>query len=236
VLKYFRRDWPGPPYRILGRAHLVTLAFVAAAVVAVALLGPRMGPEARRAFRWTFAALMVAQELSYHLWNLLTRQWTVKTMLPLHLCSVMVWLSAAMLFGLVEGQIPYEWLYFIGIGGSLQALFTPDLGIYGYPHYRFFQTFVAHGGIMAAAVYFTFVEGYRPYWISILRLAVAVNVYMAFVALVNWRLGSTYLFIARKLDTPSLLDKLGPWPLYVFWMEVIGAVWCVLSYLPFALR
>jgi len=26
----------------------------------------------------------------------------------------------------------------MGIGGALQALLTPDLGLYGFPHFRFF--------------------------------------------------------------------------------------------------
>ncbi|GAB4481644.1 MAG: hypothetical protein OHK0031_03670 [Anaerolineales bacterium] len=37
-----------------------------------------------------------------------------------------------------EGIAIYELLYFMGIGGALQALLTPDVGIYGFPHYRYF--------------------------------------------------------------------------------------------------
>jgi uncharacterized membrane protein YwaF len=44
---------------------------------------------------------------------------------------------------------------------------------------------------------------------------------MIFVGLVNWAIGSNYMFIARKPDTPSLIDVLGPWPLYIIWLEPI---------------
>lgn len=81
----------------------------------------------------------------------------------------------------------------------------------------------------------TVVEGYRPQWMSLVRVAVAGNIYMAFVGLVNWLLGSNYMFIARKPDTPSLIDALGPWPWYILGLEAMGAIVLLSLYLPFAL-
>jgi hypothetical integral membrane protein (TIGR02206 family) len=69
-------------------------------------------------------------------------------MLPLQICSLMVWVSGIML--VTRSFKIYEFAYFLGIGGGLQALATPDLGIYGFPHFRFFQTFLSHGLIVAA--------------------------------------------------------------------------------------
>lgn len=42
---------------------------------------------------------------------------------------------------------------------------TSDLKIdmYAFPHFRFFQVFLSHGGIVTAAIYMTFIEGYRPH-------------------------------------------------------------------------
>jgi len=82
----------------------------------------------------------------------------------------LVWLGGYMLVS--KNYLVYEFAYFLGIGGALQALFTPDLGIYGYPHYRFFQTFISHGLIFTSAIYMTTVEGFRPTWKSVLRVMV----------------------------------------------------------------
>jgi len=155
-------------------------------------------------------------------------------MLPLHMCSAMVWICAFML--VTENYTLYEYIYFLGIGAASQALLTPDAGRYGFPHFRFFQAILSHGSIVTAAVYMTVVEGFRPYWMSLVRLAIAGNVYLAFVALVNALLGSDYMFIARKPDTPSLIDLLGPWPWYIVSLELIALVVCLLLYLPFAIR
>jgi hypothetical integral membrane protein (TIGR02206 family) len=145
---------------------------------------------------------------------------------------VFVWLSAWML---LTGSVRvYEYAYFLGIVGPLQALITPDAGIYGFPHFRFFQTLIAHGLILTAALYMTVVEGYRPERRSLLRVLVGMNVYMAGVGVVNMRLGSNYLFIARKPDTASIVDFLGPWPWYIVAMEIIGFLNCLILYAPFA--
>ncbi|MGB2956822.1 MAG: hypothetical protein WBB64_12750 [Anaerolineales bacterium] len=37
-----------------------------------------------------------------------------------------------------KDQRIFEFTYFMGISGALQALFTPDIGMYGFPHFRFF--------------------------------------------------------------------------------------------------
>ena len=58
---------------------------------------------------------------------------------------------------------------------------------------------------------------------------------MIVVFFFNQILGSNYLFIAHKPETASLIDVLGPWPWYILSLEVIGAVMCLLLYLPFAI-
>ena len=72
-----------------------------------------------------------------------------------------------------------------GSRAAIQALATPDLGIYGFPHFRFFQTFLSHGLIVTSAIYMTVVEGFRPTWKSMLRVFVWMNVYAVIVYFVN---------------------------------------------------
>ncbi len=80
----------------------------------------------------------------------------------------------------------------------------------------------------------TVVEGYRPVLPSLLRVAVAIHLYMPPVFGLNLLLGSNYLFINRKPAEPTLLDYLGPWPWYILGMEAVGLLTCLILYLPFA--
>lgn len=232
--QYFSGDYTGAPFELFGTAHLIGLGVVVLINLLIYLFRSTFSEKARRFIRYGLASLLIIDEIGYHLWSYTGGIWSVQEALPFHLCSVFIYLSAWML--VTRSWRIYEFAYFLGIGGAAQALLTPDAGIYGFPHFRFFQVIISHGLIVTAALYMTFVEGYRPYLSSLKRVFIGANIYMILVAGVNFLLGSNYLFIARKPDTPSLIDLLGPWPWYIISIEIIGVILCLLLYLPFALR
>lgn len=157
---YWAKDYTGRPFQAFGPAHLTALLGVAALNVGWLWLGPLLNAEARAALRMMMAVTLLLNESVYHLWNWRMGQWTVQTMLPLHLCSVLVYLSAFML--VTRNYTAYEFCYFLGVGGASQALLTPDAGRYGFPHVRFFTTMISHGLLFSAPLYLTLVEGFRP--------------------------------------------------------------------------
>jgi len=232
MIEFFAKDWKGAPFQLFGTAHLIGLALVAIAIILVIGGGRRGNARTRRALRFGLATVLVVNETLWHLWNWYIGEWTIQTMLPLHMCSLMVWLCAYML--VKRDYRLYEFIYFLGIGVAAQALITPDAGKYGFPHFRFFQVLVSHGAIVGSAIYMTLVEGNRPRWSSLLKVGIGANVYMLFVGCVNWLIGSNYMFIARKPDTASLMDMMPPWPWYILVIEGIGLIAIVLLYLPFA--
>lgn len=232
--RFFAKDYTGGPFELFGLAHVIAMSIIAAVNVAIICFGRRLSSRWSNIVRYTITFLLLLAESAWHLWNLATGQWTIQTMLPLHLCSVFVWLSAVML--LTNSYHIYEFAYLLGIAGALQAVVTPDAGQYGFPHFRFFQVFVSHGSIVTAAVYMTVVAGFRPVPKSFLRVAVIANIYMLIVGGINALIGSNYLFIARKPETASLLDVLPAWPWYILYIEAIGLVSMLVLYLPFAIR
>ncbi len=232
--QFFVKDYTGGAFVWFSAAHNIALLII---VLLNVLLIRRLkgAPEkSKRTVAYGMAGVLWANEIAWHLWHVFTGQWTIQTMLPLHVCSLLVWTGALML--VTRNYSIYEFSYFMGIGGALQALLTPDLGIYGYPHFRFFQTYISHGLIITSAIYMTVVYGFRPTWKSLLRVFVWMNIYMAFVFVINKLIGSNYLFIAHKPPTASLLDLLPEWPWYIAWMEVVGMLTCLILYLPFAIQ
>ena len=130
----------------------------------------------------------------------------------------------------------YEFAYFIGIAGAMQAFLTPEAGQYGLWHFRAMQTLIVHGTLIVTPIYLTLKEGFRPTWKSMLRVIVGVNIYMVIVYFINLALGSNYLFIMHKPPSASLLDVLGPWPWYNLATEAIGLVIFLLLYLPWIIK
>jgi hypothetical integral membrane protein (TIGR02206 family) len=231
--QFFAGNYTGAAFEFLGIAHISAIA----ALVLLNLILFRFkfaGDNTKGTIRWTLALILWGNEFAWHYWNYTVGKWTIQTMLPLQVCSILVWLGALML--VTKNYRIYEFMYLMGIGGAVQALATPDLGIYGFPHFRFFQTFLSHGLIVTSAIYMTVVEGYRPTWKSILRVAIWMNLYMIPIYFLNNAIGSNYLMINHKPETASLLDLLPDWPIYILYMELLGIITFLILYSPFAIK
>ena len=230
---FITNDYHGRPFQFLGIPQIVTLVLLV--FLNIYLLRDRQKDEnARARTRWTIAIVLWVNELLFHVWHIYYGSWNIQEHIPLHACSVLIWLSGFML--IKKNTRIYEFAYFMGIAGAIQALLTPDIGIYGFPHYRFFQTFISHGLLVTGSIYMTTVEGFRPTWKSLLRVMVGMNIYMAVVLGINSLIGSNYLFVSRKPPGPTLLDALPDWPVYLVYIEVIGLIMFLLLYLPFFIK
>ena len=184
--------------------------------------------------RHLLAGILLFFDMTLHIWYFTADYWDPSKTLPLHLCSLTLILSIAMLWS--KSYRLFEFVYFAGIGGALQALLTPAAILSGFPHFTFYYFFVAHGGIIAACLVLIIAYGYRPRLSSIGRTMINLNLLLIPVALVNMYTGGNYMFIAHKPSDPSLIDLLGPWPWYLISMEAVALVLFIVLYLPFAFR
>lgn len=234
MLEYFAGDWRGAPFVLFGSHHLIGIAIIALINVWLVFGWKNPSPRAKMIFRYALATILVVDEIVWHWWNWYIGVWSVQYTLPLHICSILVWVVAATLY--TGNYKLYDFIYFLGIGAGIQALLTPDSGIYGFPHFRFFQPLISHGAIVTGAVYLTTIEKLRPTWKSFARVAIGANVYLAIIFGVNLLLGSNYLFIAHKPETPTLIDALPDWPWYIAFLELIGIAVFLILYAPFALK
>jgi hypothetical integral membrane protein (TIGR02206 family) len=221
----------GNPFEMYSIQHSIALLFILIVMVAVVWYRTNLRHTQRnRFFRYGLALLLLILHIGLHLWYISTGNWTPDQSLPLHLCTLTLLLSILLL--LFRNYYIYEFVFFAGILGALQALLTPVLDI-AFPHFWYFYFFIGHGGIMVTAVFMTAVEGFRPTWISIGRTMLWLNILMLVVIPINNMTGANYMFLARKPETPSLLDLLGPWPWYILSLEGIALLLCILLYVPF---
>ena len=231
--QYFAFNYSGPAFQLFGPAHIAALLCIAAICILLARF-KNSSEKTKVAIRWTLAIILWGAEASWHIWAVYWGYWSPQFMLPLNVCSVLIWLSGFMLIFRIF-QI-YEFAYFLGISACLNYLLTPDLGIYGFPHYRFIQIFISHGFVIIAAMYMTTVEGFRPTWKSFWRVLAGTNVYMLIIYFVNIAIGSNYMMINAKPPMTTIMDLLPAWPFYLPWLEVIALATCLLLYLPFIIK
>lgn len=221
----------GPGLALFGWSHLVPLLLLAAAVLALPL-ARRLDERHRAVARWSMVSALWLAEIGWHVWYLATGQWNVTIALPLHLCSIFVWVTGATL--LTRKSPLFEASYLLGVPGAVQALLTPDIGPYDFPHVRWLIYFISHGLLVLAPLWLAIVEGFRPTLRSVARVLIGGNVVAAVVFVVNQAIGSNYMFLARKPGSASLLDVLGPWPVYLVWLEVLALIMVGLMYVPYA--
>lgn len=226
---------PPSPFQLFGTPHIVAMVAMVAVSVVLSLTVRRLDSErATRGVCVAFATVMLANQVVYWCYRFATvgAGIFVREHLPLHVCGMTVLLSAVTL--LWRGRFTYELLYFWGLAGATNAMVTPEL-TEGFPHYVFFQYFISHGGIVAAAVFATWGLGMRPTFKSLIRAFVAMNAMAAIVACINFLLDSNYMYLCEVPVTASPF-LFFPWPWYVAWLEVLALAFFGLLYLPVVLE
>lgn len=153
--------------------------------------------------------------------------------IPLHLCDLAAIVAGIAL--LTRKRLLLTLTYFWGLAATIQALITPALTI-GPPQLPFFHFFLQHFAIVAAALYIPIVLGWRPkrpLWKSPLIVLGISIAYQACALLLNTFLGTNFAFASRPPDNPSLIDHLGPWPVYLFAMQGLALLLFLILVLPF---
>ncbi len=213
---------------LLAPEHLVTVVVIAL-ITAILVIAAR-----RRPGPWlrVFALVLVATEVSWWI-NLALGGGSPgqrAQALPLQLCDVTILIAAAALW--TQRPLLAELTYFWGLAGTIQGLVTPDLPNH-FPDFWFFQYYIAHGGIIAAAL--VLVVGLRiyPRRGSVMKVLAITIVYAALVGLIDAITGADYMYLRAKPYSHSLLDILGPWPWYVLSATGIAIVFFAILYAPF---
>lgn len=219
-------------FELFGTTHLLTLTFflLFAAFIYLSRNLVTKSPY-NQLFRYFFASILIVSEISLTWWLIWTNDWTLAYSLPLHLSSLSLFTSVLML--ITKNYVLFEFTYFAGLGSAVQAMLTPDLYVYTFPHFRYVHFYISHGFVVIACLFMIFVERYRPTVKSIMRAFLLLNGYAAVIFVVNLKIDGNFMYLMRKPANPSLLDYLGPWPYYIFSLEGIVLVSFVLLYLPF---
>lgn len=138
--------------------------------------------------------------------------------LPLHFCSVMMFVSAYALW--TRAKWASAMVYFAVLTASTQALITPAL-TFDFPHPRYFFFFLSHSALFLAALALPVLRDWRTRtWDPLLTLGL-MDVYMLCVIPVNLLLGTNYGF-TQEAPPGSILTHLGPAPWYFLILHLPG--------------
>jgi hypothetical integral membrane protein (TIGR02206 family) len=221
-------------FRPFGLAHLIVIALtISLPFIFAAFARKSRWPRSERLIAKLLAGLLLFNYVGYEIYLALTVGLRWQKALPFQLCD---WAMVAILVALLTGR--ERWLevaYFWGIGGTLQAILTPDLK-YAFPDIRFLTFFIAHSGIVVAIAFMMIMKKFRPHWMSIVRTFAWSELYFALAITVDLMTGENYGYLLHKPAAASLLDALSDHRVvYIFQMHLLALLFYFVLYLPFAL-
>ena len=154
---------------------------------------------------------------------------TLERSVPLRLTDLATVAAAYALWS--QRHWAYALTYYWGLVLSAQALISPVLKSPDFPHYEYLAFWAIHLLVVWAAIYLTWGRGMRPQWRSY-RITITVTALWAAVTVTfNAIAGTNYSFFNKKPDSASLLDYLGPWPVYIFTASaLIVLVWALMTW------
>jgi hypothetical integral membrane protein (TIGR02206 family) len=212
---------------LFGPVHLALLAAIAVAGIVLVWVCRRF-EAARRPVRLALGIGTILNEIVWlcfryshegiHLWNL-----------PLQLCDVTLWMTAIACLTLARPLV--EFAYFSGLAGAAMALLTPDLWT-PWPSYPAIYFFVAHGAIVVGIAVLV-VGRVAPLRAGAVWRAYGMLIaYAVLAGTFNAVTHANYMYLRRKPAQASLLNWLGPWPVYLLFGAAAALALFWLLWLP----
>jgi hypothetical integral membrane protein (TIGR02206 family) len=225
---------PEHPFQPYGVPHLTVIFLtIASPFVLAAIVRCAKSPRVERAIIVTLSAVLVFNYVGYLIFIRSHGVVAWRQMLPLQLCD---WGMVVVIVAMWTGsQRWFEVAYFWGIGGTLQAVLTPNL-TFGFPDLRFFSFFISHSGIIIGVVFLMLTRRYRPYPMSIVRTFLWSEFYFVVTLIADELTGFNYGFLLHKPEAFSILSFLSDSrPLYLLEMHGVALLFFIVLYAPFAI-
>jgi hypothetical integral membrane protein (TIGR02206 family) len=215
-----------------GPSHWAVLGLFVIGAALLIWIGRRQTESQARLLGRVLGVLIVAVFIVALVYKLI--QPTMDTSVPLQLCDVAELTAAYALWS--QRHWAFALTYYWGLVLSSQALITPDVGTPeegapDFPHHLFVTFFALHLLVVWAAIYLTWGRGMRPRWRDYRFAVIATLAWAAFTFTFNVIAGTNYGYLNRKPPTASLLDVLGPWPVYLLAeIALVLIVWALMTW------
>lgn len=214
-------------FTVYGPSHWAAIAVFAVGAVLLVWLGRRQTEQQSRTLGRILGAVTAAIYVAMFAYTLFPP--SIERSVPLRLTDLATVVGAYALWS--QRHWAYVLTYYWGLVLSTQALISPVLKSPDFPHYEFLAFWSIHLLVVWAAIYLTWGRGMRPHWRDYRLVVVATAVWAVVTMGFNGIAETNYGFLNAKPTTASLLDVMGPWPVYVLVASALVAVaWALMTW------
>ena len=216
VIEFFSSEW------------IVNTLVSLVVILTLLFIGRILSYNQRLFLAKTIAILLIISTITEHTRNIMNGYWNVSENLPLHLCGISNLIACFILFT-KKNKVLFEFLFYAGIIGGIQAFLTPQINNFDGSFFEYFSYHFSHGSIIFLPIFMYLYLNYEISKFSWLRVVLYLNMVLAFVMPLNFQIDSNYMYLAYppNVNNPLIL---GEWPYYILYWEFIIVIFTYTTY------
>lgn len=221
----------GVGFDMYGGVHMTWLCVFVVVCVVSAIVYRRMSERGRNIFLWTVSALMLWNELSKYIVLGMSNHFRAEY-LPLHLCSINIFVIAA--YMICKREILAEILYAVCLPGALVALLFPSWTVLPPTAFMHIHSFTVHIELFLFPL-LLLVGGHKPSWKRLSKAIPVCLIVVVFVYIFNKIFDTSFMFLngAGEGNPLTFFEDLLGNPLYIIALPfLIGIVWIFMYGVP----
>jgi hypothetical integral membrane protein (TIGR02206 family) len=212
--------------------HLASLLVCLLVVIVTVLVARRVRDREAAAapLRLGIAAGCLVSWILSNGYGIFPERFSWSESLPLHFCNLANLIGAHAVA--TRHRIAQSLIYFWSIALCSCAFLTPSLYV-GPSDLWFWLFWIYHAFIPVSVAWILVADRFRPVWRDWRNAVVITLAFMAALAILDAITGWNYGFVGPSVPTQkNLLDFLGPYPIRLLWMALVGGFLFTLLMIP----
>ena len=197
-------------------------------ILMIMFIGRQMSHKQRLFLAKSISILLIITTVTGHSRNIANGYWNTSENLPLQLCGISNLIACFILFT-KKNKILFEFLFYAGIIGGIQAFLTPQINNFDGSNYEYIEYHFSHAGIILLPIFMYNFLNYEITKFSWLRVVLYLNVVLMIVMPLNFQMDSNYMYLAYppNVNNPLIV---GEWPYYIIYWEFIIVIFTYTTY------
>ena len=216
VVEVFSAEW------------LRNILFSTLFILIILFIGKVVNKNYKKSILQFFAIILIMGTLLEHSRNLINGYWSISENLPLHLCGISSLIACFILF-IKKNNVLFEFLFYAGIIGGIQAFLTPQINNFDGSNFEYIDYYFSHAAIIIVPIYMYTFLNYKLSKYSWLKVLLPLNILLALIMPLNFQINSNYMYLAYPpaVDNPLII---GDWPFYIIYWEFIILIFTYTTY------